>query len=122
MKDPIDLQCLVEQMHAIVLVVTDIGELDAGIEIENNTLLVLYRLQHHSHWLKETCFDIHKKQPGKDLVRNILTALRCVESLANICQWQQNENLDDHIKSTLAEVANMATECQAEVVKLWGQP
>ncbi len=121
MKDPVELQCLAEQLHAVVVTITDIAEHNKAIDISDDTLLVLYRAQGFTYWLKETCFNIHEIEPGKDLVNDISAALQRVESLSYLCQWQQSETLNNHIRNALKDVSSMASDCQAEVKRLWGQ-
>lgn len=120
--DPIELQCLTEQMHAIVLTITDVAENHDTVVIDNNSLLVVYRIQHYTHWLKETCFNIHETTPTKDLVSDILAASEHIEGLTYVCLWQTQEMLNTHIKNALEAIANMASEAHTETVRLWGQP
>lgn len=120
-KDPIQLQCLAEQMHAITSTITEVAEHNNSIDGDSDLLLVIYRAQHFTHWLKETCFDIHKITPSQSTVNDILTALQRVEALTQLCLWQQQEDLNNHIENALAEIANMASECQTETTRLWGQ-
>ncbi len=117
MKDPIKLQCLSIEIHALLDILTDIAENNNEIDVDDVTRSVSHTIFNLSHWLKEECNHLNR-----DYNPTVMSELNAVagqiESLATVIPWRTDDDINHHIIVTLSVIGNLAREFQEEIKRL----